>query len=89
MRQPSDPRLTNQENYLKGVTLVWREYLPSNPKNDHDHCAFCWVTFMRDNNSVPDAQTSGYSTTDRYHWVCKGCFEDFRDLFQWKVERVA
>jgi hypothetical protein len=33
----------------------------------------------------------GYATTDehetgaRYHWICKQCFDDFADLFEWRV----
>ena len=88
MREANDPRLTNQERYLKGVTLTWRSYSPAHPsKNDHDHCVFCWAKFM----SAPGDNLlhEGYSTDDRQHWVCKPCFEDFVDLFTWKVQRAA
>jgi len=82
MREPNDWRLMNQERYLKGVVLVWQQYLPASPKNDHDHCAFCQAKFMQ---NYPDTLREGYSTPDREHWICKQCFEDFVDLFIWKV----
>jgi len=82
MREPNDWRLMNQERYLKGVTLVWRTYLPASPKNGHDHCEFCQGKFMQDH---PDTLREGYSTPDRERWVCKPCFDDFVDLFGWKV----
>ena len=83
MREPKDWRLTNQERYLKGATLAWRPYVPASPKNDHDHCEFCFAKFMQ--QDYPDTLHEGYSTPDRYRWICKPCFDDFVDLFQWKV----
>ena len=67
---------------LKGATLVWRSYEPAGPKNDHDHREFCQTKFMR---GGADTLYEGYSTSDRQRWVCKQCFDDFVDLFGWKV----
>jgi len=25
------------------------------------------------------------ATLDEYHWICKRCFNDFRDRFAWTV----
>ena len=83
MREANDWRLTNQERYLKGVTLAWQSYAPASPENDHDHCEFCFAKFMQ--QDYPDTLHEGYSTPDRYRWVCEPCFDDFADLFQWKV----
>ena len=33
----------------------------------------------------PDAVEAAYTTDDEYHWVCKGCFEDFKAQFGWIV----
>ena len=87
MREPNDWRLTNQERYLKAVTLVWQAYAPASPKNDHDHCEFCWAKFMQ--TAHPETLQEGYSTPDRERWICKGCFDDFVDLFGWKVTGAA
>jgi hypothetical protein len=81
----SDWRLTGQERYLQGATLIRRAYRPyaRNPDWDHDHCSFCWATF-----SVEDhrgAQQRGYATPDDYHWVCETCFNDFKEMFEWKI----
>jgi hypothetical protein len=87
MRAAKDWRLTNQERYLKGVTLVWHVYAPARSSNDHDHCEFCWAKFMQ--TAQPDTLQEGYSTPDRERWICKGCFDDFVDLFGWKVNSAA
>jgi hypothetical protein len=87
MRAANDWRLTNQERYLKGVTLVWHTYAPASPKTDHDHCEFCFAKFMR--TGLPETLQEGYSTPDRQRWICKGCFDDFVDLFGWKVTSAA
>jgi SET domain-containing protein len=78
-----DWRLTNQERYLKGVALYRRQYEPANEENDHDHCEFCFTKFMR--AAAPDALHDGYTTQDRYRWICHSCFDDFRDMFGWTV----
>jgi hypothetical protein len=77
-----DWRLTNQEKYLMGVSLVHRRYEPA-ADNDHDHCAFCWVKFMV--NDHPDMLHQGYATLDKYHWICERCFKDFKERFRWKL----
>jgi hypothetical protein len=87
MTEAKDWRLTNQERYLKGVALRWRKYQPANPSNDHDHCEFCYSKFMVQN--LPDVLHEGYATEDSYRWICKPCFEDFKELFQWQVRQPA
>jgi hypothetical protein len=84
-KEEGDWRLTNQEKYLKGVTLIHRKYrqYPRNPDWDHDHCSFCWAVFMVGGES--GNLEEGYSTEDEYHWVCPQCFEDFRETFGWSV----
>jgi hypothetical protein len=83
MRETNDWRLTNQERYLKGVALRWQPYSPASPGNDHDHCEFCFAKFMH--NGGPDTLVEGFATSDRYRWICKTCFDDFADLFEWQV----
>ena len=80
-----DWRLTNQEDYLKGVTLLHRKYrqYKHNENWDHDHCEFCWAEFCL--KDCPGSIQEGYSTQDDYHWICPKCFEDFKDQFQWSV----
>ncbi len=85
MREKDDWRLTNQQNYLRGVHLRWKEYSGRGGTWDHDHCEFCWAKFMDEDH--PDIQRAGYSTADGYRWICKQCFEDFKDLFDWTVNK--
>jgi len=81
----SDWRLQGQERFLSRVKLVWRPYrrYPANPEWRRDHCEFCWATFMLEH--VPDVHHEGYCTLDEYRWICRRCFEDFAERFQWKV----
>src|SRR5438046_2664461 len=82
-----DWRLTGQEKYLFGVLLHWSTWRPpeGNPDWDHDHCEFCGQKFMLSDSS--EAQQEGYTTEDRYHWICRKCFKDFKDRFQWNVKK--
>jgi hypothetical protein len=87
MVDSTDWRLQGQERYLKGVELRWQVYrrYPANPDWDHDHCEFCWAKFMVED--YPDVFHEGYSTLDEYRWICKGCFDDFKEMFEWRVVR--
>jgi len=79
----ADWRLTNQIDYLKGKTLRWKHWVAPRPSWDHDHCDFCMQKFAEED--VADAVQEGYTTEDDYHWICGGCFNDFRELFEWKL----
>lgn len=85
MADNKDWRLQGQERYLKGVTLFHRRYRQpaENLEWDHDHCAFCWAKFMVGNSE--EAQHQGYATADDYWLVCEACFNDFKNMFEWKV----
>lgn len=77
----SDWRLTDQEQYLMRVKLIWGIF---NEKNrDHDHCEFCGATFSTFEGDLHH----GYCTLDHYYWICEQCFDDFKDFFHWQVER--
>ena len=87
MGETTDWRLQNQLSYFKGAELVWRVYRPTGPDWKHDHCEFCWAEFAE--RDEPTVLHSGYSTPDEYRWVCRNCFEDFRELFCWQVSQFA
>jgi hypothetical protein len=77
-----DWRLQRQERYLKGATLFLKQYTDRKTKTDHDHCEFCWKKFS---DTIPDALRVGYTTADDYRWICRQCFEDFKEMFQFKL----
>jgi hypothetical protein len=96
----SDWRLTNQESYLKGASLIRKPYRAYSEEWEHDHCEFCWAKFMdpayTDEHRAfieqhPEVLTEGYATTDEhpkgadYHWICPACFDDFVEAFGWRV----
>jgi len=78
-----DWRLQGQEKYLKGVVLRKRKYKQSSPSWDHDHCEFCFGKFMEKKGK--DILNEGYVTQDGKRWICRDCFEDFKESFEWKV----
>ncbi len=86
MKEQNDWRLCGQERFLFGVNLRWSQWTSpeSNPAWDHDHCEFCWKTFM--SSESPEVERAGYTTDNRKHWICPDCFEDFKTRFQWKIE---
>jgi hypothetical protein len=32
-----------------------------------------------------EVRREGYTTEDRYRWICFQCFNDFREQFRWTV----
>ena len=76
--EQDDWRLFGQESYLHGVTLAHRKWTQIRVNWDHDHCEFCWTTF-------PDEAEAGYCTPDESNWICDACFEDFKDMLEWRV----
>ncbi len=84
MQDNSDWRLTNQEKYLKGVSLKLRKYKGYRDGRDHDHCEFCWKKFSESPGET--VLNQGYATEDNYRWICIQCFEDFKNLFEWNIK---
>lgn len=77
----ADWRLQGQERYLKGVELRWAKYAPYRLGWEHDHCEFCGKKFAVQGGDF----TEGYKTKNGYRWICADCFEDFKELFDWKI----
>jgi len=73
----NDWRLANQMNYLFKKKLIKKTYKPYNEKWEHEHCEFC--------SEKIGCSERAYSTKDEYYWICNDCFEDFKDMFEWKV----
>ena len=82
MNFKDDWRDTGQEDYLMGVKLFFKKYSTYSETWDHDHCDFCKAKLSV---LMPDCETEGFATEDNYRWICKRCFEDFKDHFKWEV----
>lgn len=82
MSEKNDWRLLYQEEYLMNAKLKKAVYTKPSEKWDHDHCAFCWDKFSENKDDL----TQGYCTTDQNYWICEECFNDFKEMFCFKVE---
>ena len=78
-----DWRLMGQEKYLKGVTLKRvqpKKYVVGkNSHLFHAHCEFCM------NKITGETLDECFTTQDGSHWICKDCFQDFTNQFNWNV----
>jgi transposase-like protein len=63
-----------------GKKLSLKSFIPTS--KDHEHCVFCWKKIMADHSK--DIHREAYTTQDEQHWVCKNCYNDFNDMFNWK-----
>ena len=82
MNSKTDWRITNQANYLKNKQLKHAVYSKSLLNREHDHCEFCMERFSEYDGDLHE----GYCTEDEYHWICKQCFDDFKEMFNWDVQ---
>jgi len=73
----------HQANYLHGELLRYAAYRPHRPGWKHDKCEFCWTRFAPDRGE--GFATEGFYTEDR-RWICESCYEDFKVLFDWRLE---
>lgn len=81
MPDKNDWRLLNQETYLKNAKLLKLPYVKHSDEWDHDHCAFCFDKFSKNENDLHE----GHCTDDKKHWICPECFWDFKELFGFEV----
>ena len=89
MVREDDWRLQGQERYLQGATLRWKSWWTADPAWDHDHCEFCWHDIgspeLAERSSKP-TYTQGFVSDDDYRWICRDCFHDMRERFEWSVD---
>jgi hypothetical protein len=84
MIEKNDWRLSGlQANYLHGELLRFSRYRPPRPGWKHDKCEFCWAPFAVERRD--GWVTEGFYTDDR-RWICESCYEDFKVLFDWRLE---
>ena len=66
---------------MKNKNLYYKKYSKYSEKWEHDHCEFCGLKFSEKEGDLHH----GYCTEDEYYWICENCFEDFKEMFHWKV----
>ncbi len=81
MLEKDDWRLSDQQKYLSDETLYHRKWKAPNEDWDHEHCSFCWGKFSESTDDLHE----GYTTEDEYYWICPDCYNDFKEMFKWKV----
>lgn len=74
--------LRGQDEYLKNERLKYCLYAPKDRANDHDHCEFCMEKF------IVSHPTYAYCTLDCAVWICKDCFKDFQNQFNWELIEI-
>jgi hypothetical protein len=84
MKPQDNWRLFGQDQYLQGLELAFRQYSSSPHSHPSAHCEFCSREFA-EFATGPDVVTEGYSSHNGFRWICRICFDDFRDEFKWRV----
>lgn len=80
--------IRGQDEYLQNMKFHYKEYKKPSERWDHDHCEFCWHTFMENPpDGVEDCSKQGYCSIDGEYWVCEKCFKDFTEKFNRSDDR--
>lgn len=75
----NDWRLTNQMNYLHKKILINKQFAPFKKGWKHEHCEFC-------SKRIDSQTTDSFTTEEGYYWICKECFNDFKEMFEWELK---
>lgn len=81
MIEENDWRLRGQEDYLKNKKFKLKKFKTAEQNSSHTHCEFCWHKFMENADGIKDCSDEGYCSSQGDYWICKECFEDFKDEF--------
>ena len=74
--------ITAHKKYMEfmiGKELIKGEFHKT-PQNDHEHCIFCW-------QKINDQNNKAYCIKERDLWVCKDCFQEYGDEYNWHVNQ--
>ncbi|MBO7485312.1 MAG: hypothetical protein J6T84_04560 [Spirochaetaceae bacterium] len=73
-----DSRLNGQERYLINAHLIQSNCQEESSKQKH--CEFCMKEIV-----FKSEYEKWYATKDRKYWICEKCFEDFKDMFNFRL----
>lgn len=79
MSLENDWRLRGQEEYLQNQVFQYKRFAGLPGKSLHAYCEFCWHKFMENPVGLKDCSSEGYCSTDGNYWICKECFDDFKE----------
>ena len=77
------------EEELKNIPLYFIPFQPLSETWDHEHCAFCWAKFYRHDGCLWEGYCTRPENTRDAHWICPECYEDFKEMFGWRVIDAA
>lgn len=85
--QQDDWRLCWYNGELDGKTFEYKRFVTQG-SNDHEHCVFCMQKIT--DLDIPDVEREGYcalnSERNTEYWVCKECFDDFAEKFDFRIK---
>lgn len=81
-----DWRLDPYDGFLDGETFRLEKFI-SSERSDHEHCYFCWqkITDLPIEDTDPEGYRTISSETGQEIWICKNCFNDFKNRLNFKL----
>ena len=84
-RLTAGPVLGNEEK-LKNIPLYYIPFQPLSENWDHEHCTFCWAKFYLHEECLQEGYCTRPQNSRDADWICPECYEDFKEMFGWKVK---
>ena len=85
MNEERDWRLDIAEDpdFYAKFTWQFKTWKQTRDNWDHDHCEFCGTEISA--AAGEEILNDGWTNEDEYYWICEKCFNDFKDLYEWKL----
>lgn len=77
------PYIATNDGRLTDLVYELLEFV-GRKKGDHVHCELCWVTICDVENL--ESEKEAYYCTETGCWLCKRCFSDFSQIYNWKIQ---
>lgn len=76
------PYIAEADGNLRNLTYEFIKFKDKG-RGDHVHCELCWVIICE--NDHIKGEKEGYYCKETGCWLCKKCFFDFAEEYNWKI----
>lgn len=84
LRKDFLPYITTADGRLTDLVYQLIEFT-GKINGDHAHCELCWVKIC--DIESPEYERSGYYCSETGCWLCKKCFSDFSQTYNWHSKK--
>ena len=77
--------IAEEPEFYAKYTWQFKRWTKTRGHWDHDHCEFCGIEIS--GIFGEDILNEGWANEDEYYWICDKCFNEFKDIYRWKIKQ--